>query len=69
MLISVYSKLFNDSYAHSVEIYDNIYNPHLEFMGAKTMQRAEFLQILERKIKLQSGFESFKNLLDEKHLP
>ena len=117
--ISVYSELFDDGVAHSVEIYENgelvgglygliigkmffgesmvslaknaskvaliklcellkpydflidcqIYNPHLEFMGAKTMQRAEFLRILERKIKQKSGFESFKNLLDEKHLP
>lgn len=46
-----------------------IYNPHLAFMGAKTMQRAEFLRILEQKIQQKSGFEVFKNLLDEKRLP
>lgn len=46
-----------------------IYNPHLAFMGAKTMQRAEFLRILEQKIQQKSGFEAFNNLLDEKRLP
>lgn len=40
-----------------------IYNPHLAFMGAKTMQRAEFLRILEQKIQQKSGFEAFKKLL------
>lgn len=110
--VSVYSELFKDGVAHSVEIYENdtlvgglygliigkmffgesmvslaknasklamialcelltpydflidcqIYNPHLAFMGAKTMQRAEFLGILEQKVRQKSDFDEFKNL-------
>lgn len=117
--IATYSELFEEGYAHSVEVFDKgelvggiygliigkvffgesmvslaknaskvamirlcellepfdflidcqIYNPHLAFMGAKTMQRAEFLRILERKIQQKSGFEAFKKLLDDKRLP
>lgn len=111
--ISVYSELFKEGVAHSVEIYDNgelvgglygliigkmffgesmvsakknaskvamiklcellkpfdflidcqIYNPHLEFMGAKNIPRAEFLRILEQKVSQESGFDEFKALL------
>ena len=111
--IAVYSELFDDGIAHSVEIYENdtlvgglygliigkmffgesmvsiaknaskvamiklcellapydflidcqIYNPHLAFMGAKNIPRAEFLHILEQKIAQKSGFDEFKALL------
>lgn len=117
--IATYSELFEEGYAHSVEVFDKgelvggiygliigkvffgesmvslaknaskvamirlcellepfdflidcqIYNPHLAFMGAKTMQRADFLRILEQKIQQKSGFEAFKKLLDDKRLP
>lgn len=40
-----------------------VYNPHLEFMGAKPISRKLFLELLERKVTLPSGFESFKDLL------
>ena len=46
-----------------------IYNPHLAFMGAKTMQRAEFLGILEQKVRQKSGFDEFKALLQRHNLP
>lgn len=39
-----------------------VYNPHLEFMGARTMPRRDFLQILEQKVSQHSGFDVFKNL-------
>ena len=39
-----------------------IYNPHLAFMGAKNIPRAEFLGILEQKIQQKSGFAEFKAL-------
>lgn len=39
-----------------------VHNSHLEFMGAKAIPRAKFLQILEQKIALASGFEDFKQL-------
>lgn len=111
--IAVYSELFKEGIAHSVEIYDNdtlvgglygliigkmffgesmvstaknaskvamiklcellapynflidcqIYNPHLAFMGAKNIPRAEFLHILEQKVSQKSGFDEFKALL------
>lgn len=111
--IQVYSELFKDGYAHSLEVFEGdilvggiyglimgkvffgesmvslaknaskvamirlcellkpydfiidcqVYNPHLEFMGAKTIQRAEFLGILEQKVGQKSGFDEFKNLL------
>ena len=40
-----------------------VYNPHLAFMGAKTLNREKFLQILEQKISQDSGFVNFKDLL------
>ena len=111
--IRIYSELFKDGIAHSVEIYEDkrlvggiyglimgkiffgesmvslaknaskvamialcellapydfiidcqIYNPHLAFMGAKNVPRAEFLSILEKKIQQKSGFVEFKSLL------
>jgi len=39
-----------------------IYNPHLEFMGAKNISRKEFLKLLEIKTQEQSGFQTFKDL-------
>ena len=110
--VSVYSELFREGIAHSVEVYENgtlvgglyglimgkmffgesmaslaknaskvamialcelltpydfiidcqIYNPHLAFMGAKNVPRAEFLGILEQKIQQKSGFVEFKSL-------
>ena len=39
-----------------------IYNPHLAFMGAKNVPRAEFLGILEQKIQQESGFAEFRDL-------
>lgn len=38
-------------------------NPHLIFMGAKEMQRSEYLEILSIKKNQKSGFKSFKNLI------
>ncbi len=38
-------------------------NNHLKFMGAKELSKKDFLEILEKKINLQSGFENFRNLL------
>lgn len=111
--IQVYSELFKDGYAHSLEVFEGdilvggiyglimgkvffgesmvslaknaskvamirlcellkpydfiidcqVYNPHLEFMGAKTLSREKFLQILEQKISQDSGFANFKDLL------
>lgn len=111
--IQVYSELFKDGYAHSLEVFEGdilvggiyglimgkvffgesmvslaknaskvamirlcellkpydfiidcqVYNPHLEFMGAKTLNREKFLQILEQKISQDSGFANFKDLL------
>ncbi len=111
--VRVYSELFDEGIAHSVEVYENgvlvgglyglilgkvffgesmaslaknaskvamialcelltpydfiidcqIYNPHLAFMGAKNVPRAEFLSILEQKVSQKSGFISFKSLL------
>lgn len=111
--IQVYSKLFKEGYAHSVEVFDNdkfvggiygliigkvffgesmvsvaknaskvaliklcellepydflidcqVHNPHLEFMGARTMPRKDFLHILEQKIQQKSGFDEFRALL------
>lgn len=43
-----------------------VYNPHLEFMGARTMPRKDFLHILEQKVAQYSGFDEFKNLYDKK---
>lgn len=39
-----------------------VHNPHLEFMGAKCIDRAEFLTLLEQKTAQKSGFNFFKNL-------
>ncbi|TKX34480.1 leucyl/phenylalanyl-tRNA--protein transferase [Campylobacter taeniopygiae] len=39
-----------------------IYNKHLEFMGAKNIPREEFLKIIEEKCCQESGFENFKDL-------
>ena len=39
-----------------------VYNKHLEFMGAKNIQRSEFLKLLKEKCEQNSGFKSFKNL-------
>lgn len=40
-----------------------IYNSHLDFMGAKNINRKIFLNLLDQKINLNSGFNNFKNLL------
>ncbi|CAM3976173.1 leucyl/phenylalanyl-tRNA--protein transferase [Campylobacter hepaticus] len=40
-----------------------IYNKHLEFMGAKNIPRKEFLDILKQKCNQDSGFNNFKNLI------
>lgn len=111
-----YHKLFEQGYAHSLELYENneliggiyglifgkvffgesmvglkkniskialiqlcqylkpydfiidcqIYNKHLDFMGAKNISRKEFLNILELKCNQESGFENFKNINMEK---
>ena len=42
-----------------------VYNSHLEFMGAKPMSRESFLKILEKKVAQNSGFDEFKNLLKD----
>ncbi|ARJ56633.1 leucyl/phenylalanyl-tRNA--protein transferase [Campylobacter cuniculorum] len=39
-----------------------VYNMHLEFMGAKNIARKDFLAILEKKCEQESGFENFKDL-------
>ncbi|KAA6225889.1 MULTISPECIES: leucyl/phenylalanyl-tRNA--protein transferase [unclassified Campylobacter] len=39
-----------------------VYNKHLEFMGAKNIDRTEFLKLLENKINSKSGFDNFRNL-------
>ncbi len=39
-----------------------VYNKHLEFMGAKQSKRKDFLRLLEEKVGQKSGFESFKDL-------
>lgn len=40
-----------------------MYNKHLEFMGARNIARKDFLRLLEKKCQEQSGFENFKALL------
>lgn len=40
-----------------------VYNKHLEFMGAKKSSRKDFLELLSQKTEEKSGFESFKNLI------
>lgn len=40
-----------------------VYNRHLEFMGAQNITRKEFLNILKEKTHQKSGFESFKALI------
>lgn len=39
-----------------------VYNTHLEFMGAKNITRKDFLAILEKKCGEKSGFNNFKDL-------
>lgn len=39
-----------------------VYNKHLEFMGAKNIAREDFLKLLKEKCHTKSGFESFKQL-------
>ncbi|TQR29187.1 leucyl/phenylalanyl-tRNA--protein transferase [Campylobacter sp. MIT 99-7217] len=39
-----------------------VYNPHLEFMGAKPLSRKSFLELLEQKVSQDSGFKEFKDL-------
>lgn len=40
-----------------------IYNKHLEFMGAKNIPRKDFLTILKEKCYQESGFRNFKSLI------
>ncbi len=42
-----------------------IYNKHLEFMGARNIPRKDFLEILKEKCHQKSGFDSFKNLIEK----
>ncbi len=112
--IRVYGELFNQGFAHSLELYEEnelvggiygliigkvffgesmvsarknaskialiklcellkaydfiidcqVYNAHLEFMGAKEISRKDFFIILEKKCEEQSGFKRFKALQD-----
>ncbi len=39
-----------------------VYNAHLEFMGAKNISRKDFLELLAKKCEEQSGFKIFKAL-------
>lgn len=39
-----------------------VYNKHLEFMGAKNIARKDFLELLKEKCQKTSGFENFKHL-------
>ena len=39
-----------------------VYNQHLEFMGAKNIPRKDFLKILKEKCNQESGFKDFKNI-------
>ncbi|TKX33076.1 leucyl/phenylalanyl-tRNA--protein transferase [Campylobacter aviculae] len=39
-----------------------IYNKHLDFMGAKNIPRKQFLDIVKEKCEQKSGFENFKKL-------
>ncbi|MCX2682425.1 leucyl/phenylalanyl-tRNA--protein transferase [Campylobacter sp. MIT 21-1685] len=111
--ITIYTELFEQGYAHSLELYENnkmiggiygliigkvffgesmvslkknaskvaliklcqllapydffidcqVYNKHLEFMGAKNISRKDFLALLEKKCQEKSGFTNFKTLL------
>lgn len=40
-----------------------VYNQHLEFMGAHNISRKEFLNILKEKCNQESGFKNFKDLM------
>ncbi|EAI3658983.1 leucyl/phenylalanyl-tRNA--protein transferase, partial [Campylobacter jejuni] len=40
-----------------------VYNQHLEFMGAHNISRKEFLNILKEKCNQESGFKNFKDLI------
>ncbi|TEY04561.1 leucyl/phenylalanyl-tRNA--protein transferase [Campylobacter sp. US33a] len=40
-----------------------VYNPHLEFMGAKNISRAKFLTLLQQKVCQNTDFNSFKNII------
>lgn len=51
---------------HDFLIDCQVYNPHLSFMGAKMMPRAEFLGILEEKVMQKSGFKNFATLLEKR---
>ncbi|MBZ7942670.1 leucyl/phenylalanyl-tRNA--protein transferase [Campylobacter molothri] len=42
-----------------------IYNKHLDFMGAKNIPRKEFLKIIEEKCCQESGFKNFKDLKNQ----
>lgn len=42
-----------------------IYNKHLEFMGARNIPRKDFLEILKEKCYQKSGFDNFKNLIEK----
>ena len=40
-----------------------VYNKHLEFMGAKVYKRKKFLELLEDMVQKDSGFTNFKSIL------
>lgn len=40
-----------------------VYNPHLEFMGATKLPRKDFLQLLKEKTDRKSGFKNFASML------
>ena len=42
-----------------------VYNKHLEFMGAKNIERKTFLNILKEKCDQESGFTNFSTLINQ----